>query len=339
MIQVREIFEKELWEEYFLRSGRFHTFLHSWNWGEFQKSLGHSLFRFGIFEDAHMLGIALIVVIRAKRGTFLFCPHGPLLDIQRRDAYESLLSALKRIAQREKASFIRMSSITPLSKESLDFFRFIGFRSAPIHMHTELSWILDIRPSEEDLLRGMRKTTRYSIRKAQKDGVRIIQSRDPAELSKFHHVYESTVQRQHFVPFSKEYIEKEFFAFRNDDQIRIFHALYQEKILSSAVIVLNPHSGFYHHGASTLAYPKISAAYLLQWEIIRACRLRGCSWYNFWGISPENVKHHPWEGTTLFKKGFGGFSEAYVPAQDYVLRHRYWLNFCVESVRKLRRGF
>jgi len=337
MIQIREI-DKKLWNSYAV-SERFHTFLHSWNWGEFQKSLGHVVRRLGIFEDSHLLGIALIVTVRARRGTFLFCPHGPFLDIERRDAYEALLSFLRGAAQLDKASFIRLSPITKLSQQSLDFFRLLDFRRAPMHMHTDFSWILDVRNSEDALLHAMRKTTRYSIRKAQKEGVRIVQSCDRAELSAFYKVYALTVKRQHFVPFSEEYISKEFDAFQQDDHIRIFHAYYRDQVLSSAIVVFTANSGFYHHGASTLTFPKIPAAYLLQWEIIRTCRMRGYSWYNFWGIAPENIKHHPWEGTTLFKKGFGGFSEAYVPAQDYVLERKYWLNFAIESFRRWKRGF
>ena len=55
-------------------------------------------------------------------------------------------------------------------------------------------------------------------------------------------------------------------------------------------------------------FPKIikniSCSYLLQWEIIKDAKKRGCDTYNFWGISSPDNNLHPWYGTYLFKKKF-----------------------------------
>ncbi|MEK7143873.1 MAG: peptidoglycan bridge formation glycyltransferase FemA/FemB family protein, partial [Patescibacteria group bacterium] len=77
---------------------------------------------------------------------------------------------------------------------------------------------------------------------------------------------------------------------------------------------------------------------LLQWEAIKEAKNRGCRFYNFWGIAPENNPKHPWAGLTLFKKGFGGFSEEYIPAHDFVIKYSYWFVCLIEKIRKIRRG-
>ena len=45
-------------------------------------------------------------------------------------------------------------------------------------MHPEITWELDIRKPEENLLKEMRKTTRYLIRQAEKNpDIKIIKSK------------------------------------------------------------------------------------------------------------------------------------------------------------------
>ena len=225
-------------------------------------------------------------------------------------------------------------------------------RDAPIHVHPERAWILDIRPTEEQLLGAMRKTTRYLIRKAIKDGVRIRSTRDAHELRIFYDLYLKTVRRQRFTPFSYSYIEKELESFGgvHGSEARIFFAEHQGEILATAIVVYTSWSGFYHHGAASLVRPKIPASYLLQWEALKEAKTRGCEYYNFWGLAHKNPSTifdrcarlfrtlHPWEGITLFKTGFGGFEENYIHAQDFAVRPLYWVTYFIESVRRIKRG-
>jgi lipid II:glycine glycyltransferase (peptidoglycan interpeptide bridge formation enzyme) len=105
------------------------------------------------------------------------------------------------------------------------------------------------------------------------------------------------------------------------------------------MIVYTNNSAFYHHGASIRKYSNITASELLQWIAIKEAKQNGLSYYNFWGIVREKEKNHPWAGLSKFKKGFGGFEEEYLHAQDYVLRVKYWLNYLIEITRKIKRGY
>lgn len=75
-MDIKEINNKEVWEGF---SGQCEekTFLNSWNWGEFQKREGNKIWRLGIYDNEQLVAIILIIKIRARRGTFLFIPHGP----------------------------------------------------------------------------------------------------------------------------------------------------------------------------------------------------------------------------------------------------------------------
>lgn len=340
-MEIKRIKEKEVWEEFLSRCDE-KTFLHSWNWGEFNKAMGNKIWRLGVIKEKEIIAAALIVKIKARRGTFLFCPHGPSVkskaQSQKPEVLKELINHLKQIAKQEKASFIRISPIWERTKANSDILKNLGFRNSPIHMHAESTWQLDIRPEEEMLLKKMRKTTRYLIRKALREkDIKIYQSKEIKDIKIFDVLYQKTVDRHHFVPFSFSYLKNEFLAFESDDEIAVFIGKYKDEIIASAVIVFWQGIAFYHHGASFLKYPKIPVSYLLQWEIIKEARKRGCMLYNFWGIAPKSKPKHPWAGLTLFKTGFGGYRKEFVETQDLPLSWRYWLTFLIEKIRKKKR--
>ena len=340
-MEVSEITNKDIWENFLLNCEE-KTFLDSWNWGEFQKKMGNKIWRFGVFENKLLFSVALVIKITARRGTFLFIPHGPVVKNGRElfSTISTILEELKKIAREEKVSFIRIAPILQRKEENIKIFKNLGFRDAPIHIHPELTWELDLTPSEEELLMGLRKTTRYLIRQAQKNkDIEIYQSKNIEDIEIFNNLYQEVVDRHRFVPFSLNYLKNEFLAFNSDNQISIFLGKYKNEIISSGIFIFWQNIGFYHHGATSLKYPKIPVFYLLQWEAIREAKKRYCQTFNFWGIAPTNNQKHPWSGLTLFKMGFGGQKKEYVKTQDLPISKKYWLTFLFEKLRKTKRGF
>ena len=247
------------------------------------------------------------------------------------------------------SSYIKSSYTDPVkfitfacsSKASFDYDGALVFTvECGLSSVTFRRWILDLDKTEEELLYGMRKTTRYLIRQAQKNSeIQIKKSQSLEDLEEFYKIYQETASYHHFVPFSFDYLKKELETFKKDDQILIFLAKYKGEVVSGAVIVYWQNGGFYHHGASLRKYSKVPASYLIQWEAIKEAKKRECDFYSFWGIAPEDRPNHPWKGLTLFKKGFGGKKEEYVKTKDYVLSWRYKINWIVETLRKIKRGY
>lgn len=335
---IREITDKNVWES-FLFQCKEKTFLQSWNWGEFQSKQGNKIWRFSIEENSEIIVVFLVILIKARRGTFLFVPHGPMSTRCAPGAHKVELEKLKELANKEKADFIRIAPILERNEENNKIFKDLGFKKAPIHMHPELTWELDLSNSEENLLSQMRKTTRYLIRQAEKNpDIKIRKSYDVKDIEIFNDIYKKTAERHNFIAFSLDYLEKEFEIFNKDGQAVIFLGEYKGKIVSSAVIIYWQDKAVYHQGASLADYSKIPVSYLLQWEAIKEAKRRNCLTYNFWGIS-ENTedKRHPWHGLSLFKMGFGGERKEYVRTQDFPLAKRYYFNYFIERIRKIKR--
>jgi peptidoglycan pentaglycine glycine transferase (the first glycine) len=333
-MEIKEITNKQTWED-FLLNCKEKSFLNSWNWGEFQKKTEGKIWRFGVCENNRLIAASLVVKVKAKRGTFLFLPHSPVGNLK---ALGPLTDKLKELGKKEKASFIRIAPIWERTEENEKAFSGLGFLRAPIHMHPENSWELDISKPEEQLLKEMRKTTRYLIRKAENN--KDIQITKSSDLEQFSRLLNKTAGRHRFVPFSLDYLENQFSCFSEDNQIIMYIGKYKGEIISGAVIVFWQNMGFYHHGASIPKYNSNEApvSYLMQWEAIKEAKKRGCLRYNFWGIAEdEDDKSHPWHGLTQFKKGFGGYRKDYVKTQDLPLGKKYYLTKAFESLRKMKR--
>lgn len=338
-IKIQEITQKKVWEDFLLKCDN-KTFLNSWNWGEFQKNMREKIWRMGIFNDEELIGLALVIKVSARRGNFLLTPHCPITIKSGVGDYQNILQVLmnelKKIAKHEKCSFIRISPIWKRSVENIKIFKDLDFKDAPIQTHPEASWKLDINPSEDELLKSMRKTTRYLIKQAQKNkDIEIIQTQKIENLEIFNELHKQVSKTQNFTPFSLEYLKNEFLAFDKDNFVSLFFGKYKGEVVAVSFIIFWSGIGFYHHAALLPKFRKIPISYLLQWEAIKEAKKRGCGLYDFWGFV-DNPKH-PWYGPTLFKMGYGGYADKYVETQDLVLSQRYWLNYIVEKIRKIKR--
>ena len=323
---MKAISSKETWDGFINKNSPMALF-QSWAWGEVEHKLGRTIWRWGWFKKDTLVGIAQIIKVPARRGTFLHVRHGPIVANQRQETWKKVLEDLKQLAKQEKAWFIRISPQILLEKELL--FRKKGFVSAPIHaMDAELCWVLDLDKNEEELLAGMRKTTRYEIKRAQKMGVTIEKSTD---IKKFFDLYNATANRHNFVQHTG--IREEYDTLETD----LFIAKYQNTVVAAAIIVYFGDEAIYHHGASIPN--KVGASYLLQWEVILEAKKRGKKLYNFWGIAPDNKPNHPWRGITLFKTGFGGRQMAFLHAQDLPVSPFYIIPKTIETIRKRLKGY
>ena len=334
--KIKEITDKKIWED-FLLSKSPKSFLQSWGWGEINRKTGEKIFRLGFFKGKKLVGTCLLIKQDAKRGPHLLVPGGPFIDWNNKALVGFFANTLKKVAAEEKAWFVRVRPELLNIPQNMKLFSELGFRPAPMHLHAESTWVLDITKSEEEILRGMRKTTRYLVKKSLGENLKIDISEDKKYARILYGLQKETSERHGFVGFPQKLFEVEIEELAKDDNASVFICRKGKKVLAVAIIVFYGDSACYHFSGSTSEFSKIPFSYFLQWEIIREAKKRGGKYYNLWGIAPNDNPKHRFAGVTLFKTGFGGERIDWLHAHDLPISMYYWFTYVFETLRRIFR--
>ncbi|MCT4545374.1 MAG: aminoacyltransferase [Vallitalea sp.] len=114
-------------------------------------------------------------------------------------------------------------------------------------------------------------------------------------------------------------------------------------VVSGAIILINGKKAWYLYGASDNLYRNIMPNYLLQWEMIKYSMDRGCTLYDFRGISGNLDPNHHLYGLYRFKKGFNGDFVEYIGEFDLVVNRffynlwEFWLPKFKKVVTKIKK--
>lgn len=333
IINIQPITDKQTWET-FLSDHPEANFLSSHNWGSFHQSLGKKVFFLGVYRRTSLVGVCLAVKETAKRGNYLTVAGGPILDWSQTEIAASIFSHLKSLAKQEGCLFVRIRPQIFDTPQNHSLFQSLGARISPMHLTADLTLQLGLDQSKDKLLSQMRKNTRYEIKKADKLKLKTVISKNPEDLKEFDHYQQLLAQKHGFVPFSHQFIYKQFLNFVSDDQVALIHSYQKDQLLASAFVIFYGSEAVYHYGISTPENQKLPGSYACQWTAINEAKDRGLRRYNFWGIAPTDApQNHRFAGVSLFKRGFGGQEVAYLPAHDLPTSPLYWLTFAFEKLR------
>lgn len=336
-ITVAEITDKKTWEDFVL-SFPGANFLQSYNWGQFHQNLGKVIKRIGFYQGKKLTGVMLAIVEKAKRATYLTIPGGPLINWKDPETIETFREIIIKIGKENKCSFIRCRPQILESENNAGLFAGLGFKNSPMHLHAELTSQIDLSKSEEELMSGMRKNTRYEVRQALKENIEIKESKDIEDIDEFYALQIETAKRQKFVAFNKKFLKEQFSIFVKENQAVLYTAYLGKKKLAQAFIIFYGDEADYHYGASTEEGRKFPGAYLIQWHAIMEAKKRGFRSYNLWGVAPKEETSHRFYGVSIFKRGFGGDDIEYLHARDLVINPlAYKFNWLVEMGRKKTR--
>ncbi len=340
----RTVVAKEDWESML---GQFPeaNFLQSWNWGVFQERMGKAVIRLVIEKQSGneiqsdeisasgVIGMLQIVHEPAKRGPYLAVAGGPLLDWSTKSDMLAVISELKILAKQLGCWFVRIRPQEIVSDETLRLLRAAGLIFAPMHLTADLTLQLDLTKDEQVILSEMRKNTRGSIKKADREGVVTTISTDKSDMIQFCALQKELADAHGFVPFSDKFLQTQFDSFLEDNQVALIHAWHGEQLLATSFIIFYRHEAVYHYGVSSAANREFPGSAASQWRAIQEAKKRGCTTYNFWGIAPKDELDHRFAGVSLFKRGFGGEEIPYIPAHDLPVNTFYWVTYFFEKIR------
>ena len=315
------------------------NFLQSPEWQKVNQQIGHT----PIIEQFGKKSLALMIIKNAKRGRYLEIPGGPLLDWNDTAELEQAFTKIRAIASQHNCVFIRFRPQLANTPENLAKMQVLGARIAPFHLHAEHTVMIDLTKDANEILKNMRRQTRYEVRRSIKQDIKVRHDNTEALFREFHDVQAETAARQHFIPPRLSDLLAYREAFGSAAQIYVAEIQIDESSDTPAPIAygLILHSGEeadYFEAASTSLNRKLPGAYALQWQVIQDLQKQGIKRYNLWGIAPPNQPHHRYAKVTTFKTGFGGETVEYLPAHDIIISpSRYLKTKLIETIRKKRR--
>jgi len=307
---IKEINTKEGWQPTTFFSST--PFTQSFEYGEWQKSLGYKVRRFIVEKDGETIAFFQIIFYPLfGKKTYGYIPYGPVGT----DFYPELLEYIKlkiaSVAKEEKSSFVRMDfSAKKNIKNIKNFFRKSIFASyIGAHFQPRYEWVLPLDKSKEEILLDMHQKTRYSIRLAEKKGikVKIVTSNFPDHLDVFYELLSITSKRNNFRLHSRKYYEEIFSSLEESQNAFLSVATFENKVLAIDLVFIYGEIAMYMFGGSSNEYRNFCAPYLAHFEAILEAKKRGVKIYNFGGVEdPERKLYKDWETLSIFKKKFGG---------------------------------
>lgn len=328
------------------------NFLQSPSYGKMNELLGTKV----VYDDFGGKGWALMIVRDAKRGRYLEIPCGPLINWTDKKLVKEAFKKITEVAQAEKCVFVRVRPQLTMNRENIKILAGLGLKKSPMHLAAEHTVMVDLSLSKDELLAGMRRQTRYEVRRADKLGITVEKGNSEELFKEFHQVQAETAKRQGFVPPSLKTLLAEREAF--GDKIEIYVARITDvekeesevkkapsktptdrgKPVAYGLIICDGREGDYYEAASTELNRKLPGAYALLWQAIRDLKADGYERFNLWGIAPAGQPQHRYAGVTTFKTGFSSAVIEYVPAHDLVIsKVGYLKDLVVEKARKKRR--
>ena len=324
------------------------SFLQSGFWGGFKARFGWTARAFlADWAGAGLMPLLVLWRPLAPALSFAYVPGGPELppdfpgdDGARNGALGELARALGPLLPGDTA-FIRFDppwytegAGTPPPRIGPPFTR------AGADVQPPDTVLIDLAPSEDEILRGMKPKWRYNIGLAEKKGV-VTDRRDERGLDAFYALYGETAKRDGIAIHGPEYYRTLFACSREQagQELRLYLAFHEGAPIAGSIVLFRGAAAVYLYGASSNQKRNLMAPYALQWRAIADARTAGCGEYDLYGIPPREDPAHPMAGLYRFKTGFGGRIVHRSGSWDYPYRRvRKNLFVLAETLRKFLRS-
>lgn len=212
-----------------------------------------------------------------------------------------------RVAPLSRRALLRLDRDNPLAR--------YGFRDQSTH-----TLVLQLAGrSETELWEGLEGRCRTAIRKAEREGVKVVRSGPEDVVDRYYELHVATYRRTGARPHPRRYFEV---ILRSPWSV-VFFAEHRGETIAALNVGIYGDTSFYWTGASRQIAGALGANNLLQWHAIRWLRAEGRSCYELGELPPPGKS--PRDDPKLFalahfKRSFGGALNPYHRA-EFVYAH------------------
>ncbi len=146
---------------------------------------------------------------------------------------------------------------------------------------------------------------RNMIRKAEKEGVTIVESDDYETFRKLYNGTMSDLHAEDYFFFPPEYYSEYKQTFK--DESLLCFALYDGKVIAGSMFMYSDDYAHYHLSARDREYSRYAANNLILWYGIQKAKERGCKWLHFGGGTTGDDNDSLFKFKREFSKTLGDF--------------------------------
>jgi lipid II:glycine glycyltransferase (peptidoglycan interpeptide bridge formation enzyme) len=254
----------------------------------------------------------------------LYATKGPALDYGDSELVQRVLSDLETYSRRQGAIALKVDPDVNLPAVAETLVR-RGWRYSAEQIQFRNTALLDLSPSEEELLAKMKSKTRYNTRLAARRGV-TVRAGGVEDVPLFYEMYAETGVRDGFTIREYAYYRDAWQIFLESGLGHILLAEVEGEAVAGLILFQFGERAWYMYGASTARHRNKMPNYALQWAAIRWCKTAGCAVYDLWGAPDTLDEQDSMWGVWRFKEGLGAQFAPHIGAYDYpASRVLYWV--------------
>lgn len=307
------------------------AFMQSWEWGEFQRTLGRKVERYAVADHYGVEPAALFTVVYHNLpfgNLYGYVPRGPVisLDLAEGEAAAEILNQISTWTQRHLGHLVFMRLEPPLPTIAIDGNRG-NFRIPPYYIQPRHNLVIPLEGSAEKIAALFHPSTRSNIKRAERRGVKAEMTPQPgeSELTEFFEMARDTIGRnggKNAYPNVRYFqtLLKTVPALRDNSDdpglsLAVFRGLQHDQPAATHFVLFFGDTATYLFGASHNATLSSKAVTYLHWTAMQEAKKRGFKYYDLGGI--DEVL---WPTLTRFKRQFRGQELKYAGNLDIALR-------------------
>lgn len=209
---------------------------------------------------------------------------------------KEMLADLKKIGRENNLIFIKLEPNTTKSPQLIQLLQSSGAVPGKTVFTPTTFWI-DLKPSEENLMKSFSSKTRYNIRLAIKNGVTVKEDNSDKAFERYLELTRETVNRQGFFAHSARYHRLMWSILRKAGIAHLLTASYQKQIITTWILFVWKDFLYYPYGASTEEHKNVMANNLMMWEAVKFGKKLKLITFDLWGREEG-------KGFTKFKEGY-----------------------------------
>lgn len=319
--------QREEWDT-FIEAHRYGHFLQSWGWGELKATTGWSPLRLALWDGERLVAVAQVLRktgphIPLAMGHLAYIPRGPVIDWEQPELCQIFFHLLHNYLYQQGALAVRwepdVEAVSVVGQTIAQIAQTNDAQSIP-PVQPLRTILLDLEPTEEQLLAQMKEKWRYNIRLGTRKGVTVRVADSLEDIQRWYDLLQTTGERDQFGIHRLAYYQRTWKIFAPQDTLRVLLAEYNGQLLAGIFVTVFAGQASYLYGASSNEQRQLMPNYVLQWEAIRWARRRGARLYDFWGIPSTDADDESMAGVYRFKRGWGGRTVQYLGGYEQVYR-------------------